>query len=105
MSRFKFLKGDILNIENRFEMYEGEFLDIEKDNTIFANISNCECDAFEDSDVYVYPKSFDSLTNAEDYEIELSDDEYKELKDSLIINYHKYLKTLDSTTPDGGKAH
>lgn len=30
MSRFKFLKGDILNIENRFEMYEGEFLDIKK---------------------------------------------------------------------------
>ena len=100
MSRFKFLKGTVVNIENRFEMYEGEFLDTEKGNTIFANISNCEYDEFEDSDVYAYPKSFDSLTNAEDYEMELSDDEYKELKDNLIVNYHKYLEDLGSTSVD-----
>lgn len=105
MSRFKFLKGDILNIDDRFEMYEGEFLDTEKGNTVFANISNFECDAFEDSDVYVYPKSFDSLTNAEDYEIELSDDEYQELKDSLILNYHKYLEDSDSASVDGDEIH
>ena len=105
MSKFKFLKGNILNIDDRFEMYEGEFLDTEKSNTIFANISNFECDAFEDSDVYVYPESFNSLTNAEDYEIKLSDDEYQKLKDSLILNYHKYLEDLSSVSTDGGKTH
>ena len=69
-----------------FQMWEGKFQDL-KQNTptfIYANVSNFETESFEDSDVRVYARSYEDLYSPEDYELNISEEVEKKLKEMIL---------------------
>lgn len=69
-----------------FQMWEGKFQDLEQNTPtfIYANVSNFETESFEDSDVRVYAHSYEDLYSPEDYELNVSKEIEKKLKEIIL---------------------
>lgn len=74
-----------------FQMWEGKFQDLEQNTPtfIYANVSNFETKAFEDSDVRVYAHSYEDLYSPEDYELRVPDDVERKIKEVILAELFK----------------
>lgn len=91
---FGFVKGKLLkDCIYGSDMFECEFEDKRQAEHIsfYANLSNFDSPTIEEADVYVYAHSFDTLCNAEDYNItnNFSDRQLEYLKETIIKEYQK----------------
>lgn len=82
-----------------FQMWEGKFLDTEQEGReiyIYANVSNFETETFEESEVRVYPYSYEDLYCADDYAMLIGNRDLEAyLKQTLLDNIPKTNKEKD----------
>ena len=76
-----------------FQMWEGKFLDTEQEGReiyIYANVSNFDTESYDESEVRVYPYSYEDLYCADDYMMWIGNKDLEGyLKQTLLENIPK----------------